>query len=489
MNDNSSSKGQSRGLTRRDLLKGTLAAGGFLVAGGIGHRLASIATGRDLDPARTEALLTEIQPAASPDQLPNIVLISVDDLGYGDLGSYGSLSIQTPNLDRMAAEGARLTNAYATAPLCSPSRAGLLSGRYPIRTHVTMPLYPAGRPMDLIFNAGGVYPYGMRGIPQDEVLLPELLQRRGYRTALLGKWHLGDRSPHLPRENGFDLFYGAYFSNNMEPYAIYRNEEVELVPLVDQSVLTQNLTREARQFITEDKDCPFFLYYAQPFPHIPLHASDQFLGSSEAGLYGDTVQEIDWSVGQILDTLKQQGLDEDTLVIFTSDNGPWWQGSPGFTRGRKNLAFEGGLRVPFIARWPGVIPPGTVSDALTMNFDIFATALATAGLPLPADRIVDGQDLLPVLRGEAGSLHDTLYYYKGRGLMGIRYGDWKYLRRHMTDNGGYASLRQGPFLFNLKLDPNESYSLIESEPEIAEMLVGMMEDWEAEMRRNVRGWK
>ena len=145
--------------------------------------------------------------------------------------------------------------------------------------------------------------------------------------------------------------------------------------------------------------------------------------------------------------------------------------------------------MPFIARWPGVIPPGTVSDALTMNFDIFATALATAGLPLPADRIVDGQDLLPVLRGEAGSLHDTLYYYKGRGLMGIRHGDWKYLRRHMTDNGGYASLRQGPFLFNLKLDPNESYSLIESEPEIAEMLVGMMEDWEAEMRRNVRGWK
>ena len=496
MNDNGSTEGRSTGLTRRDLMKGALAAGGLLVAGGICYRQASIATGRDYDPARAEALLAEIQPAASPDQLPNIVLIFVDDLGYGDLGSYGSRSIQTPNLDRMAAEGARLTNAYATAPLCSPSRAGLLSGRYPIRTHVTVPLYPAGRPMDVIFNAGGVYPYGLRGIPQDEVLLPELLQRRGYRTALLGKWHLGDRSPHLPRENGFDLFYGAYFSNDMEPYAIYRNEEVELAspegdlrPPVDQSVLTQNLTREARQFITDNRDRPFFLYYAQPFPHIPLHASDEFLGTSQAGLYGDTVQEIDWSVGQILDTLKQQGLDEDTLVIFTSDNGPWWQGSPGLTRGRKNLVFEGGLRVPFIARWPGAIPPGTVSDALTMNFDIFVTALSAAGLPPPADRVVDGKDLLPVLKGEAGSLHDTIYYYKGRGLMGVRHGDWKYLRRHMTDNGGYASLSQGPFLFNLELDPNESYSLIESEPEMAAMLVGMMDDWEAEIERNVRGWK
>jgi arylsulfatase A len=477
-----------RRITRRGFLKGALVAGGALAAGGVGYRLIANHVGRDADAARTKTLLESIQPAENPGELPNLIVVFADDLGYGDLGCFGSQAISTPNLDQMAAEGVRMTHFYATAPLCSPSRAGLLTGRYPVRTHVAVPLYPCGSPMDVIFNVGGIYPCGVRGIPEDEALLPELLRQRGYRTGMLGKWHLGDRSPHLPTDRGFDFFYGAYYSNDMKPYAIYRNEQVEIGPPADQSVLTQNLTQEGTRFIEENEDRPFFLYYAQPFPHVPLHASDAFRGRSAAGLYGDAIEEIDWSVGELLNRLKELGLDEKTLVIFTSDNGPWWQGSPGFTRGRKNLAFEGGFRVPFIARWPGVLPAGAVVEALSMNFDIFATCLAAAGVPLPRDRIVDGKSLLPVLQGASQSLHDVLYYYKGTTLLGVRHGDWKYLRRHMTDNGGYASLQQGPFLFNLALDPSESYSLIESQPEIAARLVRMIDEWEAAMQHNLRGW-
>jgi uncharacterized sulfatase len=474
--------------SRRDFLKGSLAVGASAVAAGIGYRLIDGRLSRDYDPARTEALLASIPLAENPAELPNIILIVTDDLGYGDLGCYGSGAIRTPNIDRLAAEGVRMNQFYATAPLCSPARAGLLSGRYPIRTHVTLPLYPAGSMMDIIFNVMGVYQYGVRGIPEDEALLPEILQRRGYHTGMLGKWHLGDRSPHLPNDNGFDSFYGALFSNDMPRYAIYRDGAVEVQAPADQNVLTQNLTREALSFLQENRDHPFFLYYAQPFPHIPLHASDAFRGRSQAGLYGDTVEEVDWSVGEILRTLGEMDLEENTLVIFSSDNGPWWQGSPGAIRGRKGLTFEGGFRVPFIARWPGVLPAGTVSDELSMNFDVFATCLAAAGLPLPADRTIDGANMLPVLKGEAPSPHETLFYYRGTALQGVRQGDWKYLRRHMTDNGSYASRRQGPFLFNLERDPNESYSLIESEPEVAARLERTMQDWEHQVRANIRGW-
>jgi arylsulfatase A len=477
-----------RKLTRRGFLKGALAVGGALAAGGVGYRLFHDLTGRNYDAARSEALLAGIQPDEELDELPNIIIIFTDDLGYGDLGSFGSRAIKTPNLDHMAAEGARMTNFYATAPLCSASRAGLLSGRYPIRTHITMPLYPHYSFLDIMFNVTGTYTNGVRGIPEDEALLPEILQRRGYRTGMLGKWHLGDTPPHLPNDNGFDFFYGALYSNDMPPYAIYRNKEVELEAPADQNVLTQNLTREALTFIQENREVPFFLYYAQPFPHVPLHASAGFRGRSAAGLYGDAVEEIDWSVGEIFGLLRELDLDKRTLVLFTSDNGPWHQGNPGLTRGRKNLAFDGGFKVPFIARWPGVIPAGTVSDEISMNFDVFATCLAAAGAPPPADRIIDGRDILPVLKGKAPSPHDALYFYKGRTLTAVRRGDWKYRRRHTTDNSSYYPLQQGPFLFNLAIDPNESYSLIESEPEMARMLARMLDTWDAEMRRNPRGW-
>jgi uncharacterized sulfatase len=482
-----------RNISRREFIKKTLVAGGVVLAGGVAQRQRHVARGRDFREDRTEALLAGVARASGDTgdngkALPNIVLIVVDDLGYGDLGCYGNDVVATPNLDRLAEVGARLTNFLASAPLCSPSRAGMLSGRYPIRTHITMPLYPTGSRMDVAFRLAGARSYGVTGIPADELLLPELLQRRGYRTALVGKWHLGDRSPHLPNENGFDLFHGAYYSNNTEPYAIYHNDRVVVEAPADQNVLTQQLTDEATSFIRASREGPFFLYYAQPFPHAPLHASREFRGRSEAGLYGDVVAEIDWSVGRVLQTLDEVGAAENTLVLFASDNGPWWQGNPGLTRGRKNLPFEGGYRVPFIARWPGVVPAGVVRDAMCMNFDLFPTCLAAAGIDLPDDRVIDGEDMLPLLKGDVRSLHDTLYYYKGARLLGVRHHNWKYLRRHMTDNGGYASLRQGPFLFNVARDPNESYSMIESRPAIAEELSEMLDAWDAAMAENRRGW-
>jgi arylsulfatase A len=474
--------------SRRQFLKHAALAGGALALGGSGLRLVTDHVGRDYDNGRTAALLNSISLAEPGQTLPNIVVILTDDLGYGDLGCYGNRIIATPNVDRLARQGAQLTHFYASAPLCSPSRAGLFSGRYPIRTHVTLPLYPSGSVMDLAFRAAGQRRYGVGGIAPDEALLPELLQRRGYRTGLVGKWHLGDRSPHLPNENGFDTFFGAYYSNSTEPYAIYRNRDIAIPAPADQDKLTQALTQEACNFIKENAGGPFFLAYAQPFPHVPLHASPDFRGSSAAGLYGDVIQEIDWSVGRVLETLTAAGLDDTTLVIFTSDNGPWWQGNPGFTRGRKNLPFEGGFRVPFIARWPGVVPEGRRVDGMSMNFDIFATCLSAAGIPRPSDRIIDGRDMLPLLRGETHQLHDTLYYYKGNRLIGVRHGSYKYMRRHMTDNGGYASLQHGPFLFNLATDPNESYSLIESEPEMAARHAHLLDTMDADMKQNLRGW-
>jgi len=406
-------------------------------------------------------------------------------MGAGDLDSP---AIRVPNLKRMASEGARLTSFYATAAICSPSRAGLLTGRYPIRTLITTPLLSTYDAMNEVMDVLGRYSYNVRGIPQDEVLLPEVLSRRGYRTGLVGKWHLGGTAGFLPNDRGFDSFYGALWSNDDQPYAIYRNRQVEVPAPADQNVLTRNFTAAAQEFIQSNKDHPFFLYLAHAMPHEPIHASDDFRGSSEAGLYGDAVQELDWSVGKTLDTLDQLGLSDKTLVVFSSDNGPWWQGNPGYARGRKLLCFEGGFRVPFIARWPGVISPGTTNSEMAMNFDLFVTCLGLAGVPLPGDRVIDGKDMLPLLRGEAPSPHDTFFYYDVRTLVAVRYEHWKYHRLYRTDNAGFWPLRQGPFLFDLDTDPNESYSLIEDQPKRAAQLAALLADFRTKVRENVRGW-
>jgi len=466
-------------------MKGAAILGGTLVAGGIGYRSLHNHLGRDFRPERATAYLDRIQPSDSPGALPNIVIILLDDLGYGDLDAP---TINTPNLDRMAAEGVRLTSFCASAALCSPSRAGLLTGRYPVRTHITTPLYPTGHAMNLLMDVLGRYAYSVTGIPEDEILLPEVLSRRGYRTGMVGKWHLGDKPGHRPNDRGFDSFYGVLYSNDVSPYAIYRDQEIVVDAPADQNLLTGDFTREAQAFIRENKGEPFFLYLAHPMPHEPMHASASFRGQSQAGLYGDAVEELDWGIGEVLKTLNEQSLDQNTLVVFTSDNGPWWQGNPGYTRGRKMLTFEGGFRVPFIARWPGVIPAGTLSDEMSMNFDLFPTCLQLAGVPLPTDRIIDGEDILPVLTGTSPSPHDTLYFYDTRTLLAVRHQQWKYHRRFRTDNAGYWPLQQGPFLFDLERDPNESYSLIESRPETAAELASMLDAWDAEMAANLRGW-
>ena len=472
-------------ISRRDFLKISAVAGGALVLGGITYRQVYNHIGRNFQPARAKAYLDGIQPSPAPEALPNIIIILCDDLGFGDLESP---AINIPNLARMTSEGTRLTNFYAAASVCSPSRAGLLTGRYPVRTLISTPLLSTHDAMNIVMDVLGRYSYDVQGIPKDEILLPEALSRRGYRTGMVGKWHLGGTPGYLPNDRGFDSFYGALWSNDDPPYAIYRDRQVEVPAPADQNVLTRNFTLAAQDFIRANKDHPFFLYLAHAMPHYPVHASEAFQGKSEAGLYGDAVQELDWSVGQIFDSLKQLGLDDKTLVIFSSDNGPWMQGNPGFLRGRKLEWFEGGFRVPFLARWPGVIPPATTTNELSINFDLFATCLQMAGVPLPQDRIIDGKNILLLLKGEASSPHDRFFYYDIRTPIAVRYQHWKYVRRSLTDIGTYWPLKQGPFLFDLDTDPNESYSLIEDQPERATQLAAMLNAFEVEVEMNLRGW-
>ena len=471
--------------SRRDFLKSVAIVGGALTVGGVAYRHVYNHTGRDFQPARAREYLDSIQPDPHPEALPNIIIILVDDLGYGDLESP---AVRTPNLERMATEGVQLTSFYASASVCSPSRAGLLTGRYPVRTLITTPLLSTHDAMNIVMDVLGRYSYNVRGIPQDEILLPEVLGRRGYRTGLVGKWHLGGTQGFLPNDRGFDTFYGALWSNDDQPYAIYRDSQVVVPAPADQDALTRDFTLAAQDFIQFNRDGPFFLYLAHAMPHVPIHASENFRGKSEAGLYGDSVQELDWGVGQILDTLDQLGLADKTLVIFSSDNGPWWQGNPGYARGRKLLCFEGGFRVPLIARWPGVIPPETTSCEMSINFDLFTTCLKLAGVPLPQDRIIDGKDILPVLKGEASSPHVALFYYDTRTLLAVRHQHWKYHRRYRTDNAAFWPLKQGPFLFDLNTDPNESYSLVESQSERAAELAAMLTAFDEDMDANLRGW-
>lgn len=471
-------------ISRRDFLKGVAIAGGALLVGGTAREV-YYTIGRDFKPERAKAYLGSISPSPTPDTLPNIIIILTDDLGFGDLESP---AVRTPNLQRMAAEGTSLSSFYVTASVCSPSRAGLLTGRYPVRTLISTPLLSTHNPLNIVMDFLGRYSYDVQGIPKDEVMLQEVLSRRGYHTCLVGKWHLGGTPGYLPNDRGFDSFYGALWSNDDQPYAIYRDRQVAVPAPANQDVLTRDFTLEAQDFIRSNQSSPFFLYLAHAMPHYPVHASDAFRGKSEAGLYGDAAEEIDWSVGQILSTLTELGLDEKTLVIFSSDNGPWMQGNPGYLRGRKLLCFEGGFRVPFIARWPGVIPAGKTSAEMCINFDLFVTCLQMAGATPPQDRIIDGKDMLPFLMGEAPSPHNTLYYYDTRSLVAVRFEHWKYHRRYRTDNAAYWPLEQGPFLFDLNTDPNESYSLIESEPDRAAELAGMLEIFNAEMKSNLRGW-
>lgn len=438
---------------------------------------------------RHREYLEAIEPRASG-TVPNIVLVLADDLGHGDLSSYGSEAVRTPHLDALARAGVRLVNFYSASPVCSPSRFSCLTGRYPTRGFIHSVFFPSGTLMGLLVNTFG-FPRGVRGILPDEVTVAEALQAGGYETAMFGKWHLGDRSPHLPTEKGFDYFFGSHYSNDMEPYAIFRNREVAIEAPADQTMLTKAFTREILRFIDRKSGKPFFIYYASPFPHDPVHSSDRFSGKSTGGPYGDCVEELDWSVGQIRAKLSERGLADNTLLVFTSDNGPWHQGSPGPHRGRKANSFDGGQAVPFIASWPGAIPASTEIETPAMSIDLFPTFLKAAGIPVPEDRIVDGVDLSPMLRGGAHAISERqLFFARGGGFVGVRGPDsFKYVVRHRSENSAYWVANHGPFLFDLKHDPTESYNVSERLPRVRADLARAVDEINRERDENPRGWR
>ena len=356
---------------------------------------------------------------------PNYVLIFCDDLGYGDLGCYGSTKNRTPRIDAMAKEGMRFTSFLSSSPVCTPSRASLLTGCYARRVG-----------MHEDFTGHWVLiPRSRRGMHADEWTLPEMLKAKGYATACIGKWHLGDQPPHLPTAHGFDEYYGIPYSNDMAsarrgdpPLPLVQDTKVIEAP-ANQATLTKRYTREAIQFIERNKSKPFFLYLPHTFPHLPLFASKEFHGKSANGRYGDSVEEIDWSTGKILDALKQHGLDKNTLVIFTSDNGSNGRngGSNAPLSGAKGGTMEGGMRVPMIARWPGRIPAGGICNELSSTMDFLPTFAALSGGLLSANKI-DGHNITPLLTGTKGAVspYEVFYYYRRRQLQAVRWGDWKW---------------------------------------------------------------
>ena len=406
---------------------------------------------------------------------PNFIVIMADDLGYGDLGIYGSNLIKTPNLDRMAQQGALLNSFYSSANVCTAARGGLLTGKYPIRLDIVSDV---ARPNNNVHLA------------DDELSLAEALKPMGYQTALFGKWHLGSRLEWSPLTQGFDEFFGVLHSNDMTPFELYRQDLVIEEP-VDQSTLTERYTQEALRFIETHQDKPFFLYMPHTFPHVPLYVSNQFSGQSEAGLYGDVVETIDWSVGEILRTLERLNLTENTLVVFTSDNGPWFEVSPGPYRDRKGSSLDGCQRVPFIAQWQGQIPHGVVSDEPAMNIDIFPTFLNLAGIELPSERVIDGKDIFPVLKNEAPSPHDALFLFNKNRIAGVRSGPWKLVvethYRGAVPSFDNANSYYAPYglLFNLERDPSETYSYTREYPEKAAELRNYIIDGQKKLSSRV----
>lgn len=406
---------------------------------------------------------------AAAQQPPNIIFIYADDLGYGDLSCFGSKAIKTPNLDRMAAEGLRLTNFYSVSPVCTPSRTALMTGRYAARMGIEQ------------MHLSNVLTFQDKtGVPTNETLISEALKARGYATAAIGKWHLGHLAPYRPTDRGFDVYFGIPYSNDMQPSMLWRGTEIIEQP-VKQETLTLRYTQEAIAFIEKSKGKPFFLYLPHNMPHIPLYASEKFKGKSAAGAYGDAVEELDWSVGEILAALKRLGLEKDTLVVFSSDNGPWYQGSPGELRGRKGWTYDGGVRVPFIARWPGKIKPRSVSDEPLATIDFFQTALAIAGdkNPAAASKLpLDGKNALPFLLGQAKKPPENLYLFFDREfLQTARWGRWKIhvarwnIPRYTAASGQQKNNKLArPELYDMTIDAGENFNVAERHPDLVKEL-------------------
>ena len=454
-------------------------------------------------------LLAFAEVRAQEAERPNVVIIFTDDQGYGDVGVYGAEGYETPHLDQMAAEGIRFTDFYVAGPVCTPSRAALLTGSYPKRVGLAHRV---------------IFPYHQIGLNPDEVTIAEVLKPLGYATAAIGKWHLGHEAPFLPTQQGFDSYFGIPYSNDMgnHPYGrsewarsqgadsafvsmptpIMRGEEVvETSP--DQTQLTRRYTEEALQFITDHQDEPFFLYLAHSMPHLPIAASERFEGRTEHGLYGDVIAEIDGSVGQVLSRLDSLGLGDNTLVVFTTDNGPrTWEGTdggwvwtpddgraarqdqPGYRsgsagplRGDKNTTWEGGMRVPFIAHWPARIPAGAVSYELATTMDLLPTIAALTGAEVPGDRTIDGKDIRALLFDEPGaeSPYVAFYYYRDNRLQAVRSGRWK-LHVYRPE-WGEENFMSGPkpLLFDLQTDVGETTDVAAQHPDVVRQLQALAE--------------
>lgn len=429
---------------------------------------------------------------------PNVVIIFIDDMGYADIGPFGATAYETPNLDRMAREGRIFTDFHSATAVCSASRAALMTGCYPERVSIL----------------GALGPLAQEGIHANEITLAELCKTRDYATAIFGKWHLGRPEKFLPLQHGFDEYLGLPYSNDMWPrhpelasspevgkkkkegypeLPLIKNNEV-LDPVVDandQTKLTTLYTEHAVDFVNRNKSRPFFLYVPHSMVHVPLHVSEKFRGKSGAGLFGDVVMEVDWSVGRILDALRKNGIDQNTLVIFTADNGPWLNygnhaGSAGPLREGKGTMWEGGYRVPCVMRWPGRIPPGTKCDEFAVTMDLFPTIANLIGATVPTDRVIDGKDIWPLMSGEEGarSPHEAFYCYYGRELRAVRDRQWKLVFPHqyrsLDGNPGgrdgrpvqYKQRMAEKALYDLKNDMGETTDVASLHPDVVARLEG-----------------
>ncbi len=433
---------------------------------------------------------------------PNFIIIFTDDQGYADVGCYGAKGFSTPNLDNMANDGIRFTNFYSAAPSCSPSRAALLTGSYPVRVGVPNVLFPISP----------------TGLDSSEITIAEILKDVGYNTACVGKWHLGDHPSMMPRNQGFDEYFGLPYSNDMWPWRndfrkerkksdlhpdlpLYLNENViEYNP--DQNQLTKRYTEYAVKFISKNKANPFFLYIAHTMPHIPLGVTEKFEGKTEYGRYGDVIEEIDWSVGQIIKTLEENNLDENTMIIFTSDNGPWLTygdhaGKAYPLREGKGTTFEGGMRIPCIMKWTNTISPGFVNKELSTTMDLLPTITFLAGSKEPHDRVIDGKNIWPIINEKRQTDYEAFFYHRGVALEAVRSGKWKlhfpHQYRHIagtpgTDgkSGGQIDATIGLSLYNLDDDVSESINLVSKYPDIVERLTKLGDIHIEELKDNSR---
>ena len=443
--------------------------------------------------------------AATVDEIPeqpNFVVIFCDDMGWGDLACYGHPTIATPNLDRMASEGTRLTQFYVSSSVCTPSRAGLITGRYPGRS-------------GMYGNRRVLFPDSVGGLPDDELTIAEVLKSAGYTTAMAGKWHLGHRPEYLPTQHGFDHYFGIPYSNDMDKDApkhvkgreVFANpnwrhfhvplmqgsagEDVETIERpTDQRTITQRYTYQTVDFIRQAGDQPFFAYLAHSMPHVPLFRSNAFVGHSRAGLYGDVIEEIDWSVGQILDELRRLDIEDETLVVFTSDNGPWLTfgdqgGSAGPLRNGKGTTFEGGMRVPGLVWMPGTIPENVVSAQLASTLDLLPTFAAMADAKLPEDLTLDGFDLSGMLVEQRPTPRQSMAYYRDSRLMAIRHGRHKahfITQDSYVPGSGKATSHDPPLIYDLEIDLGEQRNLAKDNPQLVEQFQRLKAEQEKSMQ-------